>query len=323
LTPPAAVGNIPAMAVAVKQDLPGHEELLSSQWWHERLAKSLDWLIDDGLRIVVILVLLFVILKFARTFVRRTVLLAVRPRGNDALRDLMITKRQTTLTSLFDAVVTITVLTVAGMMILQALGFSVGPLLASAGIAGVAIGFGAQSLVKDILSGTFIILEQQFSVGDVVKASNVSGAVEEINLRTTLLRDADGSVHIIPNGQITQVSVLTRDWSRLLLDLDIAYDADIDVATSILKKEFDAYAAEHSDLVVEPPEVLGVQNLAENSVQIRVWMKMVPGKQWAAGRELRARVKKAFDAAGIEIPFPQRTLWVRQEKPGELTPPSA
>jgi small conductance mechanosensitive channel len=315
------------MAEPSIQELPFHGEMLSPEWWHERLVKAVDWFIDDGLRdglrLVLVVAGLFIALKIARSFVRRSVLLAVRPQGKNALRDLMITKRQTTLTSLFDAVVTIGLVLLAGLMALEVLGFAVGPLLASAGIAGVAIGFGAQSLVKDILSGTFIILEQQFSVGDVIKASNVSGAVEEINLRTTLLRDADGSVHIIPNGQITQASVLTRDWSRLLLDLDVAYNVDIDVATAILKKEFEAYAAENPDLVIEPPEVLGVQNLAESSVQIRVWMKMMPGKQWAAGRELRARVKKAFDAAGIEIPFPNRTLWVRQEKPAELTPPSA
>jgi small conductance mechanosensitive channel len=307
--------------MAVQTEAPRHPELLTSQWWADRLDKSVDWLIDDGLRIVLVLVVLLFALRICRAFVRRTVQLAVRPQGRDALRDLMITKRQTTLTSLFEAVVTITLVILAGMMILQLLGFAVGPLLASAGIAGVAIGFGAQSLVKDILSGTFIILEQQFSVGDVIRASNVSGAVEEINLRTTLLRDGDGSVHVIPNGQITQVTVLTRDWSRLVLDLDIAYDADIDTATDLVRRALEAYAAAHPADVIEPPEVLGVENLAESSVTLRAWMKMTPGRQWAAGRELRATIKKAFDAAGIEIPFPQRTLWVRGEK--TLAPPAA
>jgi small-conductance mechanosensitive channel len=302
------------------EDASRRGELLTPEWWHERLAKTVDWVIDDGLRILLVAVALLVALKIARAFVRRTVHIAIRPTGRDALRDLMIAKRQTTLTNLFDAVVSITLVVLAGMMILQLLGFAVGPLLASAGIAGVAIGFGAQSLVKDVLSGTFIILEQQFSVGDVVRAANVSGAVEEINLRTTLLRDADGTVHIIPNGQITQASVLTRDWSRLLLDLDVAYGADIDAAMAILKKEFEAYAAAHPDEVLEPPEVLGVQNLAESSVQLRAWMKMLPGRQWAAGRELRASIKKAFDTAGIEIPFPNRTLWVRQD-PAAVQPP--
>jgi small-conductance mechanosensitive channel len=294
--------------------LPNHADLLSPQWWHEQLQHFVEWLLGSGLHIVLIVFMLVVGLKFLRAFVRRTVLLTVRPRGKDALVDLMVSKRQTTLIGLFDAVATIAFAGTAALMILQEMGLAVGPLLASAGIAGVAIGFGAQSLVKDLLSGTFIILEQQFSVGDVVKAANVSGAVEEINLRTTLLRDSDGSVHVIPNGQITQVTVLTRDWSRLVLDVDIAYDADIDAASAVLKKELEDYAIAHPDFVLEPPEVLGVQNLAESSVQIRAWMKMLPGKQWSAGRELRAKIKNAFDAAGIDIPFPQRTLWVRDRK---------
>lgn len=289
-------------------------EVFTSKFWIDAS--------EAGLRILLVLVLLGVGLKLTRAFVRRAVTLAVRPTGRDALRDLMVSKRQATLTSLFDTVVTIALAVLAALLILPDFGFNIGPILASAGIAGVALGFGAQSLVKDLLSGTFIILEQQFSIGDVVKAAGVSGAVEEVNLRTTLLRDGDGSVHVIPNGQITQVTVLTRDWSRLVLDFDIAYGADIDTASTILKKHLDAYAAAHADFVLEPPEVLGVQNLAESSVQIRAWMKMLPGKQWAAGRELRATIKRAFDEAGIEIPFPQRTLWVRQEKLA-ATPPSA
>ncbi|HVE15548.1 MAG TPA: mechanosensitive ion channel family protein [Chthoniobacterales bacterium] len=288
-------------------------EALSPEFWNQLLDNAIRWAAGSGLRVVITLILLLIGLKVTRAFVRRAVTLAVRPEGKDALRDLMVTKRQTTLINLFDAVVTIALILVAAMMILPDIGFHVEPILASAGIAGVALGFGAQTLVKDLLSGIFIILEQQFSVGDVVRVGSLSGGVEEINLRTIVLRDSDGSVHIIPNGQIDKVTVMTRDWSRLVLDLDIAYDADIDTASAVLKKELEAYASAHSEFVLEPPEVLGVQNLAESSVQIRAWMKMLPGKQWIAGRELRASIKKAFDAAGIEIPFPQRTLWVRGE----------
>ncbi len=283
------------------------------EWWLKRLDEMLDWLMDDGLRIVLVLVLLAIALKVGRAFVRRTVALAVRPRGQDALQDLMLAKRQTTLANLFDAVLTIALLVTATLMIFQLLNFNVAPLLASAGVAGVAIGFGAQSLVKDVLAGCFIILEQQFSVGDVVRIGQQSGAVEELNLRTVVLRDADGSVHIIPNGQIDRVTVLTRDWSRLVLDIDVAYDADIAQTTAVIKEQLDRYAAEHPDFVLEPPEVLGVQNLAESSVQIRAWMKVLPGMQWPAGRELRGRIKTALAQAGIEIPFPQRTLWVKSE----------
>ena len=295
---------------------------LSPEWWTKRADEFADWVVTDGLRIVLVLVLLFVALRVGRTFVRRSVMLAVRPTGRDPLRDLMTAKRQTTLVNLFDAILTIALLVTAALMVFQLLKFNVGPLLASAGVAGVAIGLGAQSLVKDVLAGVFIILEQQFSVGDVVKIGAQSGAVEELNLRTVVLRDADGSVHIIPNGQIDRVTVLTRDWSRLVLDIDVAYDADLDAATAVLRGELERYASEHPDFVLEPPEVLGVQNLAESSVQLRAWMKVLPGKQWPAGRELRARIKKALDAAGIDIPFPQRTLWVKNELPPPPRPES-
>jgi small conductance mechanosensitive channel len=284
------------------------------QWWQSLLDQTRGWVLDSGVRIAVILLLLLICLRVTRAAVRRAVLLAVRPNGKDTLRDLMAAKRQVTLASLFDAIVSISLVAVAVLMILPQLGFEIGPLLASAGVAGVALGFGAQSLVKDVLSGTFIILEQQFSVGDVVRVGTLSGAVEQINLRTTVLRDADGSVHVIPNGQIEKVTVLTRDWSRLVIDFDIGYGSDIDLAMNCLRGVFETYAAEHTSDVLEPPEILGVQSLAESSVQIRAQVKVLPGKQWAAGRELRARAKKALDASGIEIPFPQRTVWLRQEK---------
>lgn len=309
---PTLPGPTPADELVVLRD--GGADLLSSSWWHGKLVEFVNWMTSSGLRVVLIVILYLIALKLVRAFVRRTILLTVRPQGDDALQDLMVTKRQATLLSLFDATATITLSLVALLMILQAIGLSVGPLLASAGIAGVAIGFGAQSLVKDILSGAFMIMEQQFSVGDVIRTCGISGNVEQIKLRTVVLRDVDGGVHIIPNGQIEQVTVLTRDWSRLVLDLDIAYDADMETAASIVKRVLESYAAAHTEDVLEPPEVLGVQNLAESSVQLRAWVKLLPGKQWAAGRALRAEIKRAFDDAGIEIPFPQRTLWIRQEK---------
>lgn len=286
---------------------------LSPAWWSQRFDEIADWVAGDGLRIVLVLVLLVVAIRVGRTFVRRTVTLAVRPRGQDPLLDLMIAKRQATLVNLFDGVLSIALIVIAALMIFQLLNFNVGPLLASAGVAGVAIGLGAQSVVKDVLSGVFVILEQQFSVGDVVRIGTLSGAVEELNLRTVVLRDGDGSVHIIPNGQIDKVTVLTRDWSRVLLNIDVAYDTDLAKASACLQGVLDAYAAAHADLIIEPPEVLGVENLAESSVTIRAWMKVLPGKQWTISRALRAEIKTAFDAAGIEIPFPQRTLWVKSE----------
>lgn len=288
-------------------------DIFTSTWWQPHLTILAEWTITSGVRILLILVGLLIANRLAKFFIGKTIRLAVRARGDSAMHTLMATKRQTTLISLLQAVTSIVLFVVAVVMIFDELGFAVAPIIASAGIVGVAVGFGAQSLVKDIITGAFIIMEAQFSVGDVVKIGDLAGGVEEINLRTIVLRGADGGVHIIPNGEIDRVTVLTRDWSRLVLDLDISYDTDIPTATAILERTLTTYAEENADIVLEPPEVLGVENLGESSVQLRAWMKVLPGKQWPAGRELRARIKTAFDAAGIEIPFPQRTLWIKND----------
>jgi len=288
---------------------------LSPAGWSERLQHSGDWFLSHGVRIVLIVIALSICLKISRTLIERSVKLAIRRQGGTAIDTLMLEKRRTTLISLFQTVAGIVLVIMAGMMVFDELGFAIGPLLASAGIAGAALAFGAQSLVKDIITGAFIIVESQYSVGDVIQVGGLSGAVEEINLRTTVLRGVDGGVHIVPNGQIAQVTVLTRDWSRLVLDLDIGYGADIRKACDLLQEILEQYAAAHPDFVIEPPEVQGVQALGESSVQIRGLMKMLPGKQWPAGRQLREQIKNAFDEAGIEIPFPQRTLWIRNEPP--------
>lgn len=279
-------------------------EIFTAAWWQPHLVSLADWAITSGLRIVAILIVLWIGTRLARAFIARGVRLAVRTREESAVHTLMVTKRQTTLIKLFQAVASVALLIVAIVMIFDELGIAIAPILASAGIVGVAVGFGAQSLVKDIISGAFIILESQFSVGDVVKVDDLAGGVEEINLRTIVLRGADGGVHIIPNGEISRVTGLTRDWSRLVLDIDVAYDADLAKASLTLERILQDYAAEHADIVLEAPEVLGVESLGESSVQLRAWMKVLPGKQWPAGRELRARIKSAFDQAGIEIPFP-------------------
>ncbi len=287
--------------------------LLTPAWWQPHLEQLIAWTVTSGVKIVLILLALLIAARFARALIDKGVTLAVRPRGTTAVDVLMATKRQNTLTGLFKAVASISLTIVALVMIFGELGFAIGPILASAGIVGVAVGFGAQSLVKDIITGAFIIMESQFSVGDVIKVGELSGGVEEINLRTIVLRGVDGGVHIIPNGEISCVTVLTRDWSRLVLDLDVAYDADLRQASAVLEEVLTSYASDHPDVVLEAPEVLGVESLGENAVQLRAWMKVLPGKQWPVGRELRALTKEAFDAANIEIPFPQRTLWIKND----------
>ena len=210
------------------------------------------------------------------------------------------------------AVVTVTALTLANEFL------DIGPLLASVGVLGLAVSFGAQSLVKDIITGTFMLMEGQFGVGDVVRVSDVSGAVEKITLRTTILRDVEGIVHIVPNGEITRVSNLTKQFSRAVLDMGVAYKEDVDRVIAVMK-DVGAELAEDpafGPLLAEGVEVPGVQAFADSAVVIRMVAKTLPLKQWDVARELRRRLKNRFDREGIEIPFPHMTFyWGEGQQP--------
>jgi moderate conductance mechanosensitive channel len=208
--------------------------------------------------------------------------------------------------------------TVAILMIVDEFGVSLGPLIAGAGIVGVALGFGAQKLVQDFLSGIFMLLEDQFGVGDIIDAGEATGTVEMVGLRTTRVRDIRGTVWHIPNGTIDRVGNFSQEWSRALLDVDVAYATDIGHATAVIGRVASGIAEEMEwrSMFVEPPEVWGVQELGDSSIVIRLVMKVIPAQQWVVEREMRRRIKEAFDEEGIEIPFPQRTVWVRPEDGG-------
>jgi small conductance mechanosensitive channel len=202
--------------------------------------------------------------------------------------------------------------------ILGELGVAIGPIVAGAGIAGIAVGFGAQALVKDMISGFFMLLENQYRVGDVIGIADVTGVVEAINLRTTVLRDVEGRVYIVPNGTIGVVTNHTRGWARALLDVGVAYREDTDRCYEVLRR---VGAEMQKDPVfgpklAEPFEYPGIERLDESSVLLRMMVRTKPHEQWVVVRELRRRVKKAFDEAGIEIPFPHRTLYLH---PAEKT----
>jgi moderate conductance mechanosensitive channel len=188
-------------------------------------------------------------------------------------------------------------------------------LIAGAGILGLAISFGAQSLVKDVIAGFFMLLEDQFAVGDIVEMAGLGGVVERVTVRVVVLRAIDGAVHVIPNGQITTVTNKTRGWSRAVLDFGVGYGEDVDRVLSVVRDEgtrFAADAAWRHQLDGDPPvEVWGVESLADNAVVVRLVARTQPGSHWTVGRELRRRMKVRFDAEGIEIPFPQRTLHMR------------
>jgi moderate conductance mechanosensitive channel len=273
---------------------------------------AITWILGPGLRIVLIVLLAWVAARIGRAFIQRSLALALHPGGRDPLADLQITKRRNTLTGLFVTILGVVVSSVGAIMVFKELNFEIGPILASAGIVGVAVGFGAQSLVKDIISGAFIVLEQQFGVGDVVKIGDRSGVVETLGLRTTILRDQEGVAHIIPNGKIEMVSVMTKDWSQLVLDVDVAYDTDLDQAFGAIQTVLNQYAKEFSLNVLAEPQVLGVESFGDNSIKIRSTIKTAPSKQWEAGRIIRRRMKVELDRLGIKIPFQQNAAWIQR-----------
>ena len=200
------------------------------------------------------------------------------------------------------------------LMMLQEFGVNIGPLVAGAGVAGVALGFGAQSLVKDVISGFFLLMENQFGVGDIISVDEKhTGTVERMTLRITQLRDAEGRAHFVPNGSIVRVVVLSKDFARALVDVEVDYSTDPDQAFEVLRKAGAGLHADRPDLVLESIEVKGIEVLSPSGFIIRTLTKTAPGAQWEVARELRRRILIAFREAGIEIPYPQRVVHHRGE----------
>lgn len=226
-------------------------------------------------------------------------------------------QRANSLGGLALSVASVTIVASALIMVLSELGLELAPLLAGAGIVGIAVGFGAQDLVKDFLSGVFMLLEDQFGVGDIIDVGGNTGVVEAVSLRSTRLRSIDGTLWHVPNGEIRQVGNRSQEWARALFDVDVSYDTDVDVALSIIGKVVSDLAqdSEFAQDFLEEPTVVGVLALGADGVTLRAMAQVVPGQQWALGREYARRIKRAFDTASIEFPFPQRTVWLRTERP--------
>ena len=198
-----------------------------------------------------------------------------------------------------------------GLVLLKEIGVDIAPILAGAGIVGLAVGFGAQNLVRDVISGFFFILENQVRVGDVAIVNGTGGLVEQLNFRTIVLRDLSGTVHVFPNGTVTTLSNMTHEWSAYVFEIGVAYKEDTDRVTAVLQEVADGLQADDTfgPMILEPVEMMGVDKLGDSSVVIKGRLKTRPIRQWAVGREFLRRVKHAFDAQGIEIPFPHRTLY--------------
>ena len=274
------------------------------------------WLTTSGIKVLGILIVLIILSKMSKWIVKW---LEKFVPDKDPLQAAEAKKRAHTLGKILRHALIIVISFIALLMILGELGIQLGPLLATAGIGALAIGFGAQSLVKDVISGFFIILENQYRIGDAIEAAGVSGLVESVSLRRTVLRDLEGKVHTIPNGEIKIVSNLSKEWARSVLDVGISYREDLDKVTELLKQIGRELAAEEpwKSAILEPLQILGVEQFGESQLVIRVIVKTVPLKQWEVGRELRRRIKNRFDEKGIQIPFPHRVLiWGDPRKEG-------
>jgi small conductance mechanosensitive channel len=220
--------------------------------------------------------------------------------------------------SLLKSVATGVIFAIAAVMALAEIGVNIAPLLASAGILGLAIGFGAQTLVKDFLSGIFMIFEDQYGVGDVIDAGEAVGTVEAVSLRVTRIRDINGTVWYVRNGEILRIGNMSQNWAQTVLDIQVAYSEDLHRVRQILADvAHDMWDDEdYTGKIIEEPEVWGIQSLDPDGVTIRVVLKTAPLEQWTVAREMRERIKARFDHEGIEIPFPQRVVWHRDARQG-------
>ncbi len=234
-------------------------------------------------------------------------------------------QRTETIGSVLRSVASFAVFTVAFTMVLGELGLDLGPILASAGILGVAVGFGAQNLIKDFLTGIFMILEDQYGVGDAIDAGEASGVVEAVGLRTTRLRSVDGTVWHIRNGEIIRVGNMSQGWSRALLDISVVHDTDVAAASATIKRVADEvwHDEEFGEFILEEPEVWGVESVGLEGMAIRLVVKTAPLEQWKVARELRRRLKAAFDEAGIQVPSLQAAAWARADAAAATASPPA
>lgn len=279
--------------------------------------KLLEWFLSSGLRIVLIVIISLIAIRVARMLAARLSVSFSRQ-----IEDEESKKRVETLASVIRHLMTVIILVVALMIVLGELGVEIGPILAAAGIVGLAVGFGAQNLVKDVINGFFILLNDQIRVGDVVQIGGKGGLVEKVNLRMTILRDLSGNVHFVPNGQIDVVTNMSKDYSYSVFDIGVAYREDVDEVVSVVKQVDEVLRADadFADDILEPIEILGLDKFADSAVIIRARTKTRPAKQWRVAREFNRRLKRRFDEKKIEIPFPHVTLYMGEDKEGKSPP---
>jgi small conductance mechanosensitive channel len=267
---------------------------------------------QSAFRIVLVLVAGYVAVRFLHVAMRRLEDVLVRTGERSELVAGATRKRVTTLTGMLLTLSLVAIWTVVAVICLDQIGLEVTPILAGAGIVGLAVGFGAQNLVRDVISGFFLVLENQVRVGDVAVVNGTGGLVEAITFRTIVLRDLAGVVHVVPNGAITTLANMTKGWSGYVVDVGVAYKEDTDRVVQVMTEVAEDLRndARFGPAMLQPIEIFGVDDFKESEVTIKARLKTTPLQQWNVGREYRRRLKKAFDAQGIEIPFPHRSLYM-------------
>jgi len=270
-----------------------------------------DWFVAHGPYIIAVLAIAYLMYRLAKLLMPKMAggWVGQRGKGRRALEELK--KRRHTLSSVLTRWATVLIVVVAVLMILAEVGISIVPVLATAGVAGIVIGFGAQGVVKDMLRGTFILAQNLYNKGDVVQVAGKTGLVEDVSIWRTVMRDLDGIVHTIPSGEITTVSNYTKEWSRVNLNIPVAYGEDLDRVTEVLNRVGAELAQDEvfGAMITGAPRVLRVDNFGDSGIEIKVLGETKPLKQWDVAGELRKRIKKAFDEEGIEIPWPHVKLY--------------
>ena len=274
------------------------------------------WILAHGIKIICIIFIAFLVVKISQKVIKKTIREAIKTEKG-AKDNIAEKKREDTLIRIFNSILSIVVWAAAFLIILPEFGINIGPILAGAGVLGVALGFGAQYVVRDFLAGLFIILENQYRVGDVVCLDDVCGGVEDITLRKTVLRDLDGALHHIPNGSFKKASNLTKGYSRAHMNISVSYKEDIDKVINLINEVGKNMANDSlwKDDILKPIQVLGSgpNDFGINGMEIKVLGETKPSKQWDILKEFRKRLKVAFDKKGIEIPFPQISIWTKKK----------
>ncbi|HKK66981.1 MAG TPA: mechanosensitive ion channel family protein, partial [Bacteroidales bacterium] len=263
--------------------------------------------------IILVTIVAFRLVKFATKRMKK--LISKRSARGSGTPDPEAEKRANTLMGILKSIMRVIIWLIFIMLLLSKFGVNIGPIIASAGILGLAIGFGAQELVRDFITGFFILLEDQLRTGDIAIINGTAGLVEDIELRTITLRDFSGTVHIFQNGKISTLANMTKEWSAIVLDIGVAYKEDIDHVMQIMKEVGEDLGndEEFGAKMIEPIEIFGLNEFGDSALVVKARIKTKPGEQWATGREYRRRLKIAFDKQNIEIPFPHTTVYWGEE----------